>query len=611
MSQLFCLFFLNATFVLSSQYAHTKSFEQTTQAHSTASFVTEHQTLKSGTNWLGLRIQPEPNWHTYWRNPGDSASAPVLTLKGGHDVRLKELHFPKPQRIPFGPLTSFGYENDVLLLLEIEVLPVANSVTSDVELTLDAEWLICKVECVPGVFTFKKIMRIDETIAPSTHFDLFQTFKKQLPGIAPESARLESSNLRTQLSLPSSIHGLAIDVFPYTNALVNNEAPQIRNTEIVFANSDLAATATQTSETFLVVTEESAVVILAQRSSQTLGWMLLFGWLGGLILNLMPCVFPVLTLKAYMLVRQDRKSVIVSNLLYVAGVLTSFVLLAAILAFVRESGQALGWGFQLQSPIFVGFMIGLFILMGVFFLDAIPLSLSSLMNFGQKWNRGNGHFSSYLTGVLAVVVASPCTAPFMGAAMGYALSQSTFSIFAIFLSIGLGLSLPFLALAFFPQLVLHLPPPGPWLDRFKKAMALPMFATAVWLGWVLYLQMGVSNFTLDDKVWTAYTPQYLEDSRKSNSPVFLNATAAWCISCQVNERLVFQDERVKGYFREKNFRLIKADWTKKDATIRALLSQHNRAGVPLYLYYPPGQQRPVILPELLTVDLLLGSLKVP
>lgn len=596
------------TFLSHHAWAQELPKYQTQQAHSVATLISENEQLRLGTNWLGLHIELEPEWHTYWLNPGDSASAPQLALQSPADIKIKQIHFPTPRRINVGPLTSFGYEKNVVLLLEIEV-PVSYANGSSVELALDAEWLVCKEECIPGVFLFKRSWTVAENPSPSAEHSLIANSRQQLPSNGVIKTQFSMKGETTQLLLPEVLANQVHDIFPFQNTLVTNQKPAIDAQIAVFSNSQTATTSGSEVEKFLAITEKGSVVLEAHKHLGGLLTMLLFSFIGGLILNLMPCVFPVLTLKAYSVLQQDRQKILTSNLLYVAGVILSFLTLAGFIAFVRESGQALGWGFQLQSPSFVIFLILLFIIMALSCLDWLPLSMGSFANFGQSWTRGQGLTSSFFTGVFAVVVASPCTAPFMGAAMGYALSQSPVVIFLIFGMIGVGLSFPFLVLALFPQTATWLPKPGRWLIVFKKMMALPLLATAAWLGWVLFLQLQSSQPLPLGSEWEKYSPQYLEDSKNSGQPVFVNATAAWCISCQVHERLVFQDERVKTYFKENNFRLIKADWTKKDAEIRALLAEHNRAGVPLYLYFPPNKTRPIILPELLTVDLFLDSVK--
>ena len=379
--------------------------------------------------------------------------------------------------------------------------------------------------------------------------------------------------------------------------------------------------------------------------------MILLALAGGIILNLMPCVLPVLSLKALSLSsghsQQEQKQ---QGWSYTLGVMTTFVAIAAVLLAVRAGGQAVGWGFQLQTPWFVSVLILLFLAMG--------LSLSGLIEFGGKWmglgqslTTGSSLQSSYFTGVLASIVASPCTAPFMATALGFALAQPWLLALSVFAALGLGMALPFLLLSYVPRLGDYLPKPGAWMETFKQALAFPLYLTALWLLWVLGRQLGAGAMTLiaiaglalifiywvsrhsqrvrslshglaillvgiaswnisqippstskvaDDGIWESFTPQRLSELRQSGQPIFVNMTADWCITCKVNEKVVFTDETLQA-MKDKGIALVQGDWTNYDAEITRLLEQYGRGGVPLYLLFPAqANAEPQILPQILT-----------
>ena len=400
-------------------------------------------------------------------------------------------------------------------------------------------------------------------------------------------------------------------------------------------------------------------------SDAFLPFILLGALLGGMILNLMPCVFPVLSLKALSFASSSHLSVREQHLhgwAYTAGAIASFVLAALVILLGREAGEALGWGFQLQHPVFVAFMIYLFFIMG--------LSLSGLVEIGTQWmgagqslTTGHGLKSSFFTGVLAAVVASPCTAPFMASALGFALTQSIPVALLVFVFLGLGMALPFLLLSYAPSLAKLLPPPGAWMDTLKQVLAFPLYATCVWLLWVLghqassdgaaaivlggvfiafalwliklrpksnkaiwttktfalassltaiFLAIEVRSFNPSqaNSQWQAYSPEKLQEYRSAGTPVFVDLTADWCITCKFNERVALNTDKVKQKAEESGFVMLAGDWTNSDPQITELLNQFGRSGVPLYLVYPAKPDaEPEILPQILTTDIVIRAME--
>lgn len=393
-------------------------------------------------------------------------------------------------------------------------------------------------------------------------------------------------------------------------------------------------------------------------ASTPLWLILLFAMAGGLILNLMPCVFPVLSIKVLSFTQQhqtiiDRQR---HGLAYTAGVIGSFVAIAAIMLSLRAGGEAIGWGFQLQSPGFVLFLVYLFMLLGLSLSGYMQL-FSGLMSIGQSSNTNNGLRSSFMTGVLATTVASPCTAPFMGPALGFAISQTSAVALLVFAFLGLGMALPFVLLTLVPSLTQKLPRPGQWMDNLKQFLAFPMYLTAIWLLWVVGRQTGVDiviaicvglilmvmaiwlwqlagqnnsygltkvlasglfvaaiaypSFKLegnDPSKWQDYSPERLAALRQSGEAVFINLSADWCITCLVNERIAMGDAFYKA-LEDNSITYLKGDWTHKDPEITQLLNQYNRNGVPLYLVFPKGSGSAEILPQLLTKTSLIDALE--
>jgi thiol:disulfide interchange protein len=393
-------------------------------------------------------------------------------------------------------------------------------------------------------------------------------------------------------------------------------------------------------------------------ASTPLWLILLFAMGGGLILNLMPCVFPVLSIKVLSFTQQhqtiiDRQR---HGLAYTAGVIGSFVAIAAIMLSLRAGGEAIGWGFQLQSPGFVLFLVYLFMLLGLSLSGYMQL-FSGLMSIGQSSNTNNGLRSSFMTGVLATTVASPCTAPFMGPALGFAISQTSAVALLVFAFLGLGMALPFVLLTLVPSLTQKLPRPGQWMDNLKQFLAFPMYLTAIWLLWVVGRQTGVDiviatcvglilmvmaiwlwqlagqnnsygltkalasglfvaaiaypSFKLegnDPAKWQDYSPERLAALRQSGEAVFINLSADWCITCLVNERIAMGDAFYKA-LEDNSITYLKGDWTHKDPEITQLLNQYNRNGVPLYLVFPKGSGSAEILPQLLTKTSLIDALE--
>lgn len=673
------------------------------QAHVRAELVAETTALlRGGDSLVALKLTPEPGWHTYWRNPGDSGLATKLNWSLPAGVSAGPIQWPAPHRAPLGELTNYGYGDETLHLVSIAV-PADWPLNRPLPLRVLAKWLVCKDVCIPGEAPLALSLPV---VAGSADLDpaqaaAFERARAALPEPAPSGWQAQYQIADNNLSLAVQAPGLdraeVIEFFPYANDLVNHAAPQklavdAQGLRLSQGLSSYFLDAPKQVEGVLVLEQGgqrrayelsadagtvapvltgralaaagTAPDAATQTASTTPGLLpaLLFALLGGLILNLMPCVFPVLSLKALSLAQsagQARAEQRASALAYTAGAVLSCVLAAGLLLALRAGGEALGWGFQLQSPTFIAAL--------AYLMFALGLSMSGLLEIGSSWmGVGSGLASksglagSFFTGVLAVVVASPCTAPFMGSALGYAVTQPVPVALLVFAALGLGLALPFLLIGYFPQLARALPRPGAWMLTFKQAMAFPLYLTVAWLLWVLTRQAGADALGLTAcglvavalAVWLlgrpgrklagtliaalsllaagyvlaspllrvqattasaatskeAWSPERVAALRAEGRTVFVDFTADWCITCKVNERGALASERVRQAFADAGVVTLVADWTTSDPRITQALAEFGRNGVPLYLLYPRGGE-PRVLPQVLSPQIVIDALQ--
>ena len=646
--------------------------------------------------WLGLLIEHQPHWHTYWKNPGDSGLPTTLDWQLPAGLKAGDIQWPTPARLPIGPLMNYGYEGRLLLPVPVQVSqPVAGASAS---IKLKADWLVCKDVCIPesGEFT----LDLPVQAATAGHAALFaaaQAAQPQVLASAKGSARVEGQELVVELAgLPAAWQGRAIELLPETPGVLNNAAKPVASwagdrwtarlaldpqrsespatmPAVLVTNGQAAGLQVQLAVTTpwpAVVAPTAApalgnaeVFTPAPAPNAAAGSLLVsiaLALLGGALLNLMPCVFPVLSLKVMGFANhaQDRRQLVAGGLAYTAGVVLSFVALAAVLLALRAGGEQLGWGFQLQSPMVVAALAALFTLIG--------LNLAGTFEFGSvlpaRWTALRSQHpvvDSALTGVLAVAVASPCTAPFMGASLGAAVTLPAAEALLVFAALGLGMALPYLAASAWPALARALPRPGPWMAHFKSLMAFPMFATVVWLVWVLGQQTGIDGAaallgalvalafvawalgspTLGGRAragfgtasvlllavalvwavpalktveaapmaadgsgeWQPWSPEKVAELTREGRPVFVDFTAAWCVTCQYNKRSTLNRTEMKADFKARNVALLRADWTRRDPRISAELARLQRSGVPVYALYAPGSTAPRLLSEILTV----------
>ncbi len=639
--------------------------------------VADHLAIAPGQAFqLGLRIRLAPRWHSYWRHAGDAGAPTEINLTLPEGTQAGPIAWPTPQAIPFGPLMSFGYYGEVVLPMQIT--PPAGLRAGDVfSISAQATWLVCDDVCIPEEGSF----RLDLPVAAQAQTNpdlapLFAAAAAALPRPSPwqASATIQGDALRLRLTGPGlGRESLKEALFiPGTGGLLDHAAPQrlshgadwleltLKRAERPEAHPKLEGVLLLTDQGGRRLGYDIAAPLLTGAAFLPLWQALIFALIGGVILNLMPCVFPVLAMKAMALARLGgaaRGAVRLEAAAYTAGAVVSFTALAGLLLALRGAGMALGWGFQFTSPVFV--------LAITWLMLAVGLNLSGVFALGGPIGAGGhiaargGFLGSFATGALAVLVASPCTAPFMAAAIGAALVMPAPATIAVFAALGLGLAAPTLILALAPGLTRLLPRPGPWMEKLRRIMAWPMYGAALWLVWVLWAQSGwpgvalalVGGLGLGLAAWVlgraqregrrglgtvlaalalllalpfgltaapplpaasdtaeSWNPARVEALRAQGKGVFLNVTAAWCITCQVNERLALRRDAVQAAMAARGIVYLKADWTRGDPAITALLRSHGREGVPLYLFWPPGGGEAVILPEVLTEAMVLRQI---
>lgn len=685
--------------------------------HSDGTLVAELDGIQPGRPFtVGLRITMDRGWHTYWKNAGDSGTPALLDWTLPPGFTADSIQFPRPERIPYPPLMSYAYQDEVLLPVRITP-PAELEPGTRVRLEADAEWLICEDIClVAETPVALELPVVSDAPAPTRWAGDFDATRLELPvqdTAWDVSARASGDTIWLRVRPPAPWEGSLAGAYfyPLDSQLIEHAIP-----EPVRADGDevwigmvrspyrlelperlvglLAPAPGQTVDAAGHVAlavdapldegaPPAAAIALAMAPMSTapaapegggLSLLVALGlaFLGGVLLNLMPCVFPVLSLKILGFVEHaagDRRVMRTHGAVFGAGVVLSFIALATVLLAVRAAGPEVGWGFQLQSPVIVALLAFLMFGIGLNFLGLLEFG-AALTRLGRVGADDSGYRGSFLTGVLAVIVATPCTAPFMGAAIGAALVRPAVEALAIFAGLGVGMAMPYMVLSSWPGLLRRLPKPGRWMETLRQALAFPMFAVAVWLLWVLGLQVGVGSATTllfallafafgawllgrgsgakpglrragqvvavavmaaslawgvvavaraepaassatgaGELAWEPWTESTVAAHRAQGHAVFVDFTAAWCITCQVNERVVLSSAPVVQAFRDADIALVRADWTRRDDAIARALAVLGRSGVPVYALYPADPAAPpVLLPSVLTSDIVLDAL---
>jgi len=660
-------------------------------------FPIPHVFPGGGTNNAGLYFKLEPGWHVYWLNPGDSGEPPRISWTLPDGFRAGPLEFPAPERLPLGPLMDYGYENEVLFPFQIDV---ASGQTSGGTITLDANvnWLVCREVCIPEKAQLEEKLDVlsraggDTSLYFGPDQDLWNRLANNVPRPLPygDTAIFASTATGFRLTVSTGQRETQAQFFPEGESVIDNPAPKtVTATATGFVldlkkDANLTASPAQLNGVVELAGgrnyEISATPGTVNAPAAALGFspaalarIVSFAFLGGLLLNLMPCVFPVLFLKGLALVNsgnEEKHKLRAHGFVYTAGILVSFWALVALLLGLRAAGATLGWGFQFQSPVFLLLMASLLFFLGLSLAGQFEIGLT-LTSAGGSLAAKQGYAGSFFTGVLAVVVATPCTAPFMGAAIGYALAQPATVTFAVFTALALGLAAPYVALTLQPAWTRLLPRPGAWMDVLKQAVSVPIFATVIWLAWVIagaygaelvavllgsFLLLAIAGWFLGrwpakrwatsvavlivagvvaacsvapkefavapssapaassaggpaaGSSWQPWSADAVQRSLAAGQPVFVDFTASWCLSCQVNERVALSRPEVMQAFAAAHVALYRADWTREDPAITQALTDLGRSGVPVYALYAPGQSAPTLLPQVLTPGIVMDAL---
>ena len=670
--------------------------------------------------WVGLQIAHQPQWHTYWKNAGDSGLPTELALTLPPGITAGDIAWPVPEKIPVGTLANYGYEGTVVLPVPLTVAPDFKPATSltgspDVDIRLKATWLVCRQECVPeqGDFSLKLPVQ-GSTALDKAGFDA--ALAAQPVALAePGKIEVQGKTLKVRLDgLPAIAQGKTLGFFPETGDVIHTAAVPGKDWTQAWNGATWTATIPLADQRSASPTLIPVVVTLAaadRQAGQPVAWRaeapvtgvwpsaapraevspalraalvanaaaspvstprsasagsfivaLLGAFVGGLLLNLMPCVFPVLAIKVLGFASQagDKRRRRSGGIAYTAGVMLSFLALGAAMLMLRAAGEQLGWGFQLQSPVVIAVLAGLFTMIG--------LNLAGVFEFGILVPHSlcaaqvkHPVANDFLSGILAVVIASPCTAPFMGASLGIAIALPAAQALMLFAVLGFGLALPYLAASLIPAVSRLLPKPGAWMETLRHVMAFPMFATVAWLVWVLGQQSGIDgagallgllvclaaiawSLTLRGRTrlvvssvlfacsaavviaiggnivrtvepavaasgarWQPWSAARVVELNATGRPVFVDFTAAWCVTCQYNKKTTLTDAAVLADFEARNVALLQADWTRHDPAITAALTALGRSGVPVYVLYVAGKA-PVVMTEILSTGEVRAAL---
>lgn len=655
--------------------------------HVSVRIIVLPQTLGLGqTAQAGLYFKIEQGWHVYWKNAGDAGEPPHMRWTLPDGISAGPLQFPAPKRLPLGPLMDFGYEDEVLFPFDLNVATAAK--TGPAVLHAKVDWLVCQATCIPGKAELEMTRNVVQHAAaaapPTADAALFTRFVARIPGPAPANIKsvFQPTPTGFRLGVTTGQREANAEFFPSDQNVVDNPAPQKESptgTGLILdlkKDTNLAATPAALNGVLELsggrayeISALPGTVASAQPAfaASALGRAAGLAFLGGLLLNLMPCVFPVLFIKGLSLVRsgnEERHTLRVHGFVYALGILISFWALVGALLGLRAAGGVLGWGFQFQSPVFLSLMAALLFFLGLSLAGQFEIGLS-LTAAGGSLAAKQGYAGSFFTGVLAVVVATPCTAPLMGAAIGYALAQSALVTFAIFTALAMGLAAPYVALTLQPAWTRLLPKPGVWMEVLKQAVSVPIFGTVIWLAWVLANAYGaamlaallvsllllaiagwflgrwpakgwaktlavliiaavvalcafapskvaatpVASATVAAGTWQPWSADAVAHAQAQGRPVFVDFTASWCLSCQVNERVALGQPEVQKAFADAHVVLLKADWTQHDDAITQALASLGRSGVPTYVLYAPGQAEPQVLPEVLTPGIVTDALR--
>lgn len=681
--------------------SHAKNWAQSPELY--VQLVSDKSVISSQEeHYLSLYFKLKKDWHIYWRNPGDSGTEPQIKWSAHGQgspnnslalpIEFRDIQWPLPKAIPVKNLTNYGYENEVYLSVPFNIqasfLP-----SKEINFVAEVDWLVCKIECIPGSAKLNLKIPTGAYSQSSSFSEGILKTLNSVPVPAPNTFVSTFTKKENFFELQLSSTDSSLEAYqeayfyPFQGLQISHSKKQTlkkheKSLFLELAPDDNVDPSLSALTGVIVLRDKEgrslAYEISASQTSSTqfaqgwshILWLCALAFLGGLILNLMPCVLPVLSLKVLALVKDQALPDAAKKKqawAYTAGVLVSFITLALTLIIFKTIGEDLGWGFQLQNVAFVFYMIILFYLMALCLMGYFDLG-SQMMGVGQNLTQGKGLKASFFTGVLAVLVATPCTAPFMGVAIGSALTLGALANIAIFLFLGLGMAIPYLAVAYFPKLISFIPKPGLWMERFKEFLAFPLLATALWLltvladlqgytvvilslvilllltfaiwmqristtrftkiiagsvfifaliapiNWLRFTDSGQKSSRIppsDSTIWKNFNPEKVNEDIAQGKIVFIDYTATWCVTCQVNKKLVLETDEILTAFTEADISLYRADWTKMDSVITKSLAELGRRSVPTYVFHTPsasGTKQSHLLPELLTKSLVLEEI---
>lgn len=679
--------FFSFLFTLSSVWA--AESETVDTGYVNAQLVSGHDVVAPGQSfYIALRTQLDPKWHTYWRNPGDSGEPVQITWSASESLTYGDIVWPLPDTIPTGPIINYGFEGTPYFPVEFKVADDA-SIGDILNVEADVYYLVCYDVCVPEDAKLNISLSVGEPVEHGRWRDMIA----RALGDAPKLGSIEAGVIKDGdkavfnfANLPEGNYENAY-FFPFEQGIIDHSAPetfysaeagqQMRTVAgfgwdkglpknasgVLRFEQDGKAVGIEvqikpgTEAAIGAVSGLDAAKPSGPSSVAAIGlWTAIFGaFVGGLILNLMPCVFPVISIKALSVAKmahEDRSKIRREGWIYTAGVVATFLALTIFLLVLKSGGESVGWGFQLQSPKVVAGLAILLFVIGLNLLGVFEIG-TGLQGVGGGLAEKGGSMGTFFTGALAVIVATPCTAHFMAPAIGFALVQPAIVTLAVFMALAIGFAAPFLLLAYAPNLLAKLPKPGAWMVRFREFLAFPMFAAVIWLLWILTQQAGEKGLSLTlitllaigFALWLFKSPKKLfkgvaalalisglalpftlhnsevalthpnmeawsnekiKTLRADGQAVFVDFTAAWCVTCKANKKLVLDKPDVQDIFARTNTAFLVADWTNKNDVIAEELARHGRSGVPLYLYYPPGNNdvSPVILPQILSKSVI-------
>lgn len=583
--------------------------------HVSLNLTPEYQTLSPDTKTLTViaEINIAPNWHIYWDNPGDTGDPTTLIFYDSpYYTKTKATH-TAPKKSVFNELiTTYIYRQKLYHKITFDL----NNLNQESNLSFTAvlTYTVCREECLPETIKINMNLPVKAEIEKNPSY-LDKLLKAESTFPLPLETSFKLKNESFLLSISESIIKACkepefISIYPKKSILSDLPKTSITKSgklKVTFDEGetpkDISGVLLCSRHSYYITPKLSANVPPAPVAPKGFFYYILTAFLAGLILNLMPCVLPILSLKALYLTAHKEKASVLSALVYLSGVLASFLVLSGILYGLRGYGTELGWGFQLQSPAFNIFLMLLFFLIFLNLTDKLQIP----DKFADKLSKLAGN-KSFLTGFFAVIIACPCTGPFMGAALGYAMNEPPLTYFAIFLSLGFGYALPYVLIEAFPAFFLKfIPKPGHWMITLKHILAIPIALTCLWLLWITAHQLRPHPHA-KDILWETYNPQKVEQALDNNEAVFIDFTAKWCLVCLLNDKTALATETFENLAKEKHIRLYKADWTNHNKEIADALKSYGRNSIPLYIYYKKGATEPTYLPQILTTDILKETL---